>query len=141
MSSNIKIVHELAASLDSDDYVAAEQLLEPDAIYHTGDSTILGRSEIIASFRATSEWGHRHLDALEFSHEIDDAKPSEIIFIDVLRKDGEELRLEHAMHVGISRRGLINELRLQPRLGERELVKQYFHRHGLTPVRSQERSE
>lgn len=126
------IVHRLARALDQDDYVTAALLLEPDALYDSGDSLIAGADAIIASFRRTSEWGRNNLDALEFSHEInDDTSPLEIIFIDVLRHNGEELSLRHSMHVGVSDAGLVSHLRLERPSDEEALIRAFFQRHGL----------
>lgn len=128
----MEIVRQLAAALDRDDYATAEPLLEPDATYDSGDSVIQGADAIVESFRKTSEWGRANLDALEFSHEIDDARaPLEIVFIDVLRKNGDELVLRHSMHLTLSDRGLVSELRLEFPAGERERVRSFFERHGL----------
>jgi hypothetical protein len=128
----VEIVHELATALDRDDYAGAEQLLKPDAIYDSGDSIIHGAPAIIDSFRKTSEWGRANLDALDFSHEIDDAKsPLEIVFIDVLRAGGEELTLRHSMRVTLSDRRLVSHLRLERPPGEKEEAHRFLERHGL----------
>jgi hypothetical protein len=125
-------IHRFAEALDHDDYDAARELLEPDASYETGDSTTDGADAILASFRAVSDWGKAHLDALEFGHRIDDTNaPMEIVFIDVLRKSGEQLRLEHSMHVRLSPSGRIHHLRLERPPGEQQLVTAFFERHGL----------
>jgi hypothetical protein len=124
--------HRLACALDRDDYATAEPLLEPEAAYDSGDSIIHGAAAIIDSFRTTSEWGRANLDALEFSHEIDDDNaPLEIVFIDVLGKNGDELVLRHSMHLTLSDRGLVSELRLERPPGEKEEVHRFFERHGL----------
>jgi hypothetical protein len=108
-------------------------LLEPDAVYDSGDSIIAGATKIIESFRSTSEWGNTHLDALEFSHEIsDDEAPFEIVFIDVLRMGDDELTLRHSMHVALSQRGLISRLRLERPPREKHEVHRFFERHGLS---------
>lgn len=102
-------------------------------MYDSGDFIIAGGAKIIESFRSTSEWGHAHLDALEFSHEIsDDKAPLEIVFIDVLRIGDDELTLRHSMHVALSQRGLINRLRLERPPGEKQEVHRFFKRHGLS---------
>ena len=130
---HVDVVHQLASALDADDYVTAEQLLEPNAVYESGDSVTRGAAAIIDSFRRTSQWGREHLDALEFSHEIDDLNaPSDIVFIDVLRSGDEELTLRHTMHVAMSQRGRVNRLRLEVVPGEDAAVQSFFQRHGIT---------
>ncbi len=132
----MRIVHRLASALDADDYETAERLLEPDAVYDSGDSVVHGSAAIIESFRKTSDWGRSNLDELVFTHIIDDGQaPFDIVFVDVLRCGGEELSLRHNMHVGISQRGLVKTLRLDRRAGEKEIVRAFFERHGLTSPR------
>jgi hypothetical protein len=138
----MKIVNELAKALDQDDYTLAEALLDQKAVYDSGDAVIHGASNIIASFRKTAEWGRGNLDALEFSHEIDDAAAStEIVFLDVVRKAGEELTLRHRMHVSISENRLVDRLRLERPRGERAVIRAFFLRHGLTRPGTSEWSE
>lgn len=101
-------------------------------MYDSGDSIVRGARAIIDSFRKTSEWGRANLDALEFSHAIDDDKaPTAIVFVDVLRKDGDELMLRHTMHLTLSQRGMVKHLRLERPRGERQEVRRFFQRHGL----------
>ncbi len=117
----MRIVHRLASALDADDYDTAERLLEPDAVYDSGDSVVHGSAAIIESFSKTSDWGRTNLDELVFTHVIDDDRaPFDIVFVDVLRSGGEELALRHNMHVGISKRGLVKTLRLDRPAGEKE---------------------
>ncbi len=127
----MEIVRRFAEALDRDHYDLAKQLLQPDATYEADGATIHGAEAILASFRAVSDWGKEHLDALEFTHEIDGNAPLEIVFIDVLHKGGEQLRLEHSIHIGLSPSGLINHLRLERPPEEQQLVAAFFERHGL----------
>jgi hypothetical protein len=132
--ARVDIIHALAEALDADDYAAAKQLFEPEADYDTGTKIINGADAILAEFRRTSEWGRAHLDALEFSHEIEDeVSPFEILFIDVLRKDGDQIRVEHTMHVTLSQQGSVHHLRLETPPGVQRLVDEFFDRHGLNP--------
>jgi hypothetical protein len=128
----VEIVHRLARSLDADDYAAAKLLFEPYAVYETRDIVVRGVDAILASFRETSEWGRKNLDALEFSHEINDATaPFAIGFTDVLRHRGEEIMLKQTMHVRLSPRGLVQHLRLESPPDEQAIVGEFFKRHGL----------
>ena len=130
----VKIVHSFADALDRDDYETALSLLEPDATYQRGTELIRGASAILESFRKVSEWGERNLDALEYDHEIDDdSSPLEISFIDVLRRNGDELRIRHSMHLEISESGLIGRLSFVQPAGEKELLSEFFGRHHLQP--------
>jgi hypothetical protein len=133
-SAGVKIVHSFAESLDRDDYETALRLLEPDATYERDADFIRGASAIVDSFRKVSEWGGRNLDALEFSHEIDEeASPLEISFIDILRCKGDELEIRHSVHLEISENGLIGRLRFIQPPGEKETLGEFFRRHHLEP--------
>ncbi|MBV9102330.1 MAG: nuclear transport factor 2 family protein [Candidatus Eremiobacteraeota bacterium] len=126
-----ELVERFASALDRDDYETAAQYLETDAVYDSGQAIIEGAPAILASFRATSEWGRRHLDRLEFLHEIGASDPNAILFIDRLHKAGETLTARHTMHVELSKDHRICALRLESPAGEDERVKAFFHRHGL----------
>jgi hypothetical protein len=131
MDPLFEIVDRFAEALDRDDYVTASHCMEPDATYDDADKIIVGRDAILASFKATSDWGRTHLDELRFLHHINQSAPLEIHFIDILICDREELTLEHAMHVTLSKRGLIAQLRLIRPLDERAKVRAFFERHGI----------
>lgn len=132
------IVHSFATALDKDDYATALFLLEPDATYQRDADFIRGAPAIVESFRKISDWGKRNLDALEFYHEIDaEASPLEIIFIDILRSEGDKLEIRHRMHVAISESGLIGGLHFSRPEGEKEVLSEFFRRHQLLPPGSE----
>lgn len=128
----MKIVHLFAEALDRNDYETALRLLEPDATYQRDRELIRGASAIVDSFRRVSDWGDRNLDALEYAHEIDDeSSPLEISFIDILRRNGDELRIQHSMHLEISENDLIGRLSFVQPSGEKEILGEFFRRHQL----------
>lgn len=130
----MEIVHSFAEALDRDDYETALRLLEPDATYQRDGDLICGASAIVDSFRQISEWGRCNLEALEYCHEIDDAaSPLEICFIDVLRSEGDALRISHSMHLTISENGLIGQLHFVRPAGEKEILGEFFRRHHVKP--------
>lgn len=132
MSGLLEFVERFATALDNDDYETAALCMEQDAMYDDGGGkTIIGRDAILESFRGASEWGRRNLDSLTFLHEIDKATPLQISLIDVLVYEGDELVLDHTMHLSLSGRGLISALRLVYPPGERERVSAFFTRHEL----------
>lgn len=132
MKGLLEFVERFATALDNDDYETAARCMEQDAVYDdNGGKTIVGRDAILESFRGASEWGRSNLDRLTFSHEIDDATPLQIRLIDVLAYGGEELALEHTMHLLLSDRGLISAVRVAYPPGERDRVAAFFERHGL----------
>lgn len=132
MSGLLEFVERFATALDNDDYETAALCMEQDAVYDdNGGKTIVGRDAILESFRDASEWGRSNLDRLTFSHEIDDATPLQIRLIDVLACGGEELALDHTMHLLLSDHGLISAVRVAYPPGEEERVSAFFQRHGL----------
>lgn len=132
MNYLLTLVERFATALDTDDYATAALCLERDALFDDdGRDTIYGRDRILESFKQASEWGRSNLDSLRFLHKIDEATPLEIRLIDVLAHDGEEMMLNHTMHVSLSDRGLIAELRLVYPPGERERLRDFFTRHRL----------
>ncbi len=134
----MKIVHTFAEALDRDDYETALSLLEPDATYQRNNDLIRGASAIVDSFRRVSDWGGHNLDALEYAHEIDDeSSPLEISFIDILRRNGDELRIQHSMYLEISENGLIGRLSFVQPPGEKEILGEFFRRHQLQPPGSE----
>ncbi|HVN68937.1 MAG TPA: hypothetical protein VMU38_04720 [Candidatus Binatia bacterium] len=124
-------VQAFAVALDAEDYETALALLEPAAAYHRDGQLISGAPAIVESFRKSAEWGRSKVDALEFSHEIDEALPSEIVFIDIFRCENDALEIRHAMELTISQRGLISELRFVSTPGEREMLNEFLRRHGV----------
>ena len=125
------VIHRLASALDSDDYDAAERLMEPQIQYETDDAVVNGAHAVINSFRHVSEWGRDHLESLRFMHRIDERTPYEILFIDILEAGAESLILKHRMHVTLSARGLVERLRLESQPEEKDVVWEFFKRHGL----------
>ena len=133
----MNIIHCFADALDGDDFAQVARLLENDAVYDTGEGLLHGSAAIVESFRKNSEWGRANLDGLEFYHEIDDERsPMDIRLIDVARHGGEEIVIDHTMHVRLSHRKLIEYLRLEYPPGEKERVSEFFRRAGLSKDRA-----
>ena len=129
----MNIVHSFAEALDRDDYETALHLLEPEATYQRGTDLITGAPAIVESFLKASDWARRNLDAIEYHHEIDDASPLEISFIDILRCEGDELRIQHSVFLQLSGNGLIGHLSFTQPPGEKETLGAFFRRHRLAP--------
>jgi hypothetical protein len=123
-------VRRFAEALDADNYADAAPLLRRDATYDTGTSVVEGSASILDLFRQTSETGRARLHKLSFHHEIDVDNPYDILFIDVLRIGDDELTIKHTMHVRFADDGLIEHLKLDGLLGEREVVAQFFNKHN-----------
>jgi hypothetical protein len=120
--------------LTETNYETALKLLEPTATYQRGGDLITGASAIVESFHKVSDWATNNLDAMEYSHEIDDdASPLEISFIDVLRCKGDELRIQHSVFLELSDNGLIRRLSFTQPPGEKEVLGAFFRRQQLTP--------
>jgi hypothetical protein len=90
---------------------------------------VKGAADILSSFRKTSESGRARLDSLRFEHTIDDARPFEIQFVDILRVADDELTVRHTMHVRIGDDERIEHLRLEGPPGQSDAVAQFFTRH------------
>jgi hypothetical protein len=123
-------VRRFAEALDADNYVDAALLLRPDATYDTGTSVVEGSVNILNLFRQTSETGRARLDKLSFHHEIAEANPFAILFIDVLSIEDDDLTIKHTMHVRLAHDGLIEHLKLDALAGERDVVEQFFKKHN-----------
>jgi hypothetical protein len=136
----LQIVHLFVEALDRDDYETAVRLLEPDATYQRNVELIRRAPAIVDSFRSVSEWGDRNLDALEYSHDIDDeGSPLETSFVDILRCDGDVLEIRHSVYLELSNNGLIARLNFVQPPGEKETLGEFFGRHHLSAPGIEER--
>jgi hypothetical protein len=106
---------------------------KPDADYDTGCRIINGADAILAEFRRTSEWGRANLTRWSSRMRSKTRVRRLIFFVDVLRKDGDAIRVEHSMHVKLSQQGSVNHQRLETPPGGQRLVDEFFDRHGLRP--------
>lgn len=122
----MEIVERLAQALDDEDYVTAAECLDVDAEYDTGDQVIKGRDAILQSFKTAADSGRKTFDSVIFRHEISPNEPLDIRFIDILTRNGEEFVLDHTMHLTLSDRGNVRQLRLRYPLGERERLNQFL---------------
>lgn len=126
------LVERFATAIDTDDYATAASCMEEDAVYdEAGEKKLVGRDAILGYFRSSSEWGKANLESLTYSHEIDEGNPLQIRLIDQLKYGGDEIAVDHMMHVSLSKHGLIAALRLEYPDGERNRVRAFFEHHGL----------
>lgn len=82
-----KTAESFAAALDADDFETAFSLLDENCIYKIEDQRLSGRSEIIDSYRESSDWGKENLDDLAYSSEVESLSHDEFMirFFDRIR--------------------------------------------------------
>ena len=132
ISPTVDALRRLAVTLDTDDFEVLPTLLEPDCVYEAGrDGTVVGPADITALFRKHSEWGRSKIDVVRFSHVIDPADLTKILFIDDLEHRGHKIRHEITMRVAFSSRGLVRHLRLEYAPGEIERLHAFFNQAGI----------
>lgn len=72
------MVRELAAALDRDDFAAAAALIAEGCEYRIGGRVLRGPAEIVASYRASSQWARARLDGVAYESEVEPPCPSGI---------------------------------------------------------------
>lgn len=115
-----------AQALDDEDYAIAAACLASDAEYDSGDKVIHGADAILDSFKEAAKNGRVSFDSVVFAHEITPKAPTDIRFLDILTRNGEQFVLDHTMHVTLSDHGTITHLRLTYPPGERERLQDFL---------------
>ena len=133
MSAPLEIATTLAHALDHRDYDRAATILHRDCTYDISGERITGRDAIIASYRASDDWGCANVDAVDFestTSPMGDGRFA-VDYLDRLSHLGQQhehrcrqmLTVEHGKVIHVEHVDLP---------GEPEALKAYFERVGVT---------
>jgi len=126
-------VRELAAALDRDDFGAAALFLAEDCEYHVRGEVTRGRAAILASYRASSEWGRAHLDGVVYESEVEAPRGAEVgvRFSDHLTAGDRRFTHRCRQVFTVSDQGLVIRIEHHDLPGEPEALKAFFDSCGI----------
>lgn len=131
MPDPINVARRLAAALDRSDFVEAAACLAADCRYELATEEFTGPEAIIASYRASDEWGKRTLDRVEYKSQVEAAGDEIIVtYTDHITHKSETIEYRSRQHLIIND-GLVTRIVHEELPGEREKLDEFFARQGI----------
>ncbi len=131
-SSPLDIARRFAAALDRCDFGEAAGYLAPDCRYEIGHEVLVGPDAVVASYRASDEWGRRVLHRVIYESEVEEtADGISMLYTDRIIQDGETHEHRSHQRVWLNDDGQITRIVHAELPGEREQLEEFFKRHGI----------
>jgi len=135
VSWSAEVAERLAIALDQDDYETVASVLAEEVSYSIGEDVLVGREEVVGSYRAASEMARRLFDRVEYGHVVfatDDPDTFRISYSDRLTIGDESLTHMAEQHVTVAMEEAVTRIVNVELPGEREAVDAFLERHGLS---------
>lgn len=132
-SGAVETACSLAAALDADDFQTAASQLGPHTEYVTPRGTVVGRENIIESYRSASIWARTHLASVRYESRVRAAGTGLAIvtFVDHLEHRGRHHSYRCEQEVSVAADGGIVRIRHIDLPGEREALATFFQDVGI----------
>jgi len=124
---------QFAEALDHNDFETAAMMLEEDCHYEIGDSPMVGRAQIIDSYRRNAMWAAENLDHIEYESTVQ-ALPNSgicITFVDHIAHRGLQHTYKCQQILRFSNDGLITSIRHVEIEAERKALRRFMERCGI----------
>ncbi len=130
---SLSIARRFAAALDRCDFDEAAGYVAADCRYDTGHGELVGPNAIIASYRASDEWGRGVLDQVVYESEVTANADGSltVLYIDRLTHRGETIEYRSRQRLWLNEAGQVIRILHQELPGEREALDAFFARHGV----------
>ena len=127
-----RVVSDLAAALDRDDFIEAARFLATDCIYEIGDETRIGSAAILASYAGSSTWGREHFD-LRYESEVGEPEGDTVAvtYVDHLTLAEHHHTYRCRQHLTVGPEGRVTRIVHEELPGEREKLDQFFQECGV----------
>jgi hypothetical protein len=126
----VAIAQDFAHALDTEDYLAAAELLAPACVYAIGDTAFTSPAGIVETYRANAESAKGRFDSIVYSSVVKALSPSSamILFTDRLRIADQWHEFHCQQYIEIGRSGLIEKIRHEELPAERNKLIEFEDR-------------
>lgn len=133
LSTLLSTGEQFAEALNCNDFEAAAAMLDEDCHYEIGDSPMVGRYEIIDSYRRNAQWAAENLDGIEYDNTVQ-ALPNSgvcVTFIDHVSHRGLQHTYKCQQILRFDNDGLISSIRHVEIEAERKALRRFLERCGI----------
>ncbi len=129
----LSIARRFASALDRCDFDEAADYLAADCRYDTGHGELVGPDAIIASYRASDEWGRGVLDQVVYESEVTANADGSftVLYIDRITQQGETHEYRSRQHLWLNDAGQVARIVHEELPGERKALDAFFARHRV----------
>ena len=131
----LSVAQSFGIFLDQDEFAKMKELLAPDCTYFIHDEILEGKDTIAGLYQSNMEAGKKKFDELVWGESRVEAlneNEFEVYFSDFLKHKGLSHNYNCKQKLTINNAGLITEIRHIELPGEREQLKAYYEKVGLT---------